>query len=727
MRVSIKTVLIGMVVGLQIATVAAILVSTLITSRDALLGHARQLMEEKANDVLSRSQQFLQPAQTAADFAQRLVGSGLLPLDDTQAWERYITEMLALNPQFAGMYYGSDSGAFFFVNRSADKTPNGLRTKLITFPEGHRRVEMRWRDQDGHVVAEQSDPTDSFDPRQRPWFRKAAEQRKLVWTEPYVFFTSHQPGITVAAPVIDAQGQFHGVVGVDIEITQISAFLGDLRRVTGGSAVILSRNGDVIAHPEASKVQKPTGEASGTVRFTRIDELDDPLARAAVAALGGPLSEIGSSDHAMFRNFSLEGEEHLAAFIGLPTEPWPWVIVVHAPESRFLGSLTASRRSGLMIALAIAALAIVGGLIIARTIARPIAALQADAVAVSEGRFPADARPPSTPIIEIQQTVHAIHHMLDGLRTARSELEQANLVLEARVEERTHALREEVTERRRIADRLSIARDQADAANRAKSQFLSNMSHELRTPMNAVIGFAQLIKLDADSLSAEQAEWIDHIVDSGQHLLELINQVLDLARVEAGGIGLAIEDVRVEQVIDECLIMARMMAANREIDLIAPVLPHPLPAVRADFTRLKQALLNILSNGIKYNRERGRVTLGVIVADSSLRIEVSDTGLGIDEAEKNMLFQPFTRLHATRDLVDGTGIGLAITKQLIEMMGGGVGFSSTLGEGSTFWLDLPITTPSKSPAIQSLGANAADGLTIGFAERTPALLVLAEP
>jgi signal transduction histidine kinase/CheY-like chemotaxis protein len=734
MRFSIKTMVIGMVVGLQVATVAAILASTLVTSREALLNHARQLMEETARDVLDRSGQFLKPAETAASLTQRLTANGLLPPGDPAAWETYLTETLTLNPQFAGMYYGSANGEFFYVNRSSDKTPDGLRTKLITFPDGQRSVTMRWRDRDGRTVGRQTDPADSFDPRQRPWFRKAAERAGLVWTDPYVFFTSRQPGITVAAPVTDGNGHLRGVIGVDIEITQISAFLADLEKTTGGSAVVLNRAGDVIAHSDSARNRKPTGESTGALRFTRIDELDDPLARATVASLDGPLSGIDHSGQAVFRTFHHDGADHLAAFIGMAEQPWPWVIAVQVPHARILGSLEAGRRTTLLIALAIATVAVAGGLLVARGIARPIAKLRADAVAVSEGHFAEGTAPPSTPVVEVQQTIDAIHHMLDGLHRAQASLQQANHDLEARVAERTSALREEVTERRRIAEHLRTAKDQADEANRAKSRFLSSMSHELRTPMNAILGFAQLLKLDAEVLTADQADWVSHIVSSGQHLLDLINQVLDLAKVEAGGVGMSIEEVRVDQVVDESLILARMLAAKREINLSVAALPQPLPAVRADFTRLKQALLNLLSNAIKYNNDGGSVVLRVVIppAGDVVRFEVSDTGMGIAEDDRELLFQPFSRLNATRDLVDGTGIGLAITKQLVEMMLGRIGFTSRPGEGSTFWLELPTVGAAIAPppltAGNDAGGHGGDGgeVTVLYVEDNPSNLHVME-
>jgi PAS domain S-box-containing protein len=234
---------------------------------------------------------------------------------------------------------------------------------------------------------------------------------------------------------------------------------------------------------------------------------------------------------------------------------------------------------------------------------------------------------------------------------------------------------------------LVRARQDAERANHAKSEFLSNMSHELRTPMNAVLGFGQLLEYD-DTLNAEQQESVQHILKGGRHLLELINQVLDLARVEAGHITLSLEPVEVNSVVEECRSLASTLAEKRNITISHSGLKGVV--VRADRTRLKQVLFNLLSNAIKYNREGGQVTLDVqAVGDQRLRLRVTDTGPGILAERLGELFQPFNRLGAENSAVEGTGIGLTITRRIMQAMGGTVDVQSTPGVGSTFWVELP--------------------------------------
>ena len=236
---------------------------------------------------------------------------------------------------------------------------------------------------------------------------------------------------------------------------------------------------------------------------------------------------------------------------------------------------------------------------------------------------------------------------------------------------------------------LQKAKATADAANLAKSEFLSSMSHELRSPLNAILGFAQIMESDTPPPTAPQAVRITQILQAGWHLLNLINEVLDLAVVESGKMSLSREPVSLVEVMSECREMMEKPALERQIVTKFPRFEIPV-YVWADRTRLKQILLNLLSNAIKYNRERGTVVVECSeAAQERTRISVRDTGAGLNPAKLAQLFQPFNRLGQEGGGIAGTGIGLVVTKQLTELMKGSLGVESTVGEGSVFWIELP--------------------------------------
>ena len=281
---------------------------------------------------------------------------------------------------------------------------------------------------------------------------------------------------------------------------------------------------------------------------------------------------------------------------------------------------------------------------------------------------------------------------------------------------------------------LKKAKVAAEEANLAKSDFLSSMSHELRSPLNAILGFAQLMETGVPPPTLRQKDCIDQILQAGWYLLALINEILDLALIESGRLSLSPEPMSLAEVLADCQAMIEPQAQQNGIRVYFPVLDGPW-LVRADRTRVKQVLVNLLTNAIKYNRVGGRVDLRcTAAADERTRISLQDTGEGLAPDKLAQLFQPFNRLGQEAGAQEGTGIGLVVCKRLVELMGGTSGVDSTVGVGSTFWIELNATValhlaadPVETPTV-ALVAVAADGVlhTLLCVEDNPANLMLVE-
>ena len=288
--------------------------------------------------------------------------------------------------------------------------------------------------------------------------------------------------------------------------------------------------------------------------------------------------------------------------------------------------------------------------------------------------------------------------------------------------------------RKRAEDELNAARAAAEKANQAKSDFLSGMSHELRTPLNAILGFAQLVQSGSPSPTPSQQRNVDQILKAGWYLLELINEILDLSLIESGKLILSSEPVSLVEVMFECRTMIEPQAQKRGIGMTFPRNETPW-FVKADRTRIKQILINLLFNAIKYNKPGGAVAVECsLKPPNSIRIGVRDTGTGLAPEQLAQLFQPFNRLGKEASAEEGTGIGLVMTKRLVELMGGAIGAESSVGVGSVFWVEFSLTEAPQLALLEAKRAALArprvpDGTplrTLLYVEDNPANLELVE-
>ena len=280
------------------------------------------------------------------------------------------------------------------------------------------------------------------------------------------------------------------------------------------------------------------------------------------------------------------------------------------------------------------------------------------------------------------------------------EIKEINLSLEQKVKERTSELSvtneflmNEIIIRKKNEADLKAARNDAEKANKAKSEFISRMSHELRTPMNSILGFAQLFSMG--ELNDMQKKGVEHILNSGNHLLKLINEVLDISKIESGKLSLSIDLVKIKEIVEEAVDLVRPLTVSKNISILVNLKNCDNLSIKVDKQRLLQVIVNLLNNAIKYNVNDGSVTLKVDIekdsdsTENKIKISVIDTGIGVEEKNLTRLFTPFERMEEAINIAEGTGLGLSIAKELIELMNGTIGVTSKVGEGSTFYILLP--------------------------------------
>jgi Cache domain len=314
----------------QLVTIALILGWYFYALRPELSSLTRQKAQEAVLQSIAATEDYFKPAEMAADATQLLLSDHILELDKPDPLERYFVGQLRLRPLLAGLYLGNPAGEFFYVMRSNEKE-GGTRTKVIRNRPTGREVELTWRRPDYAIIKSEQDPQDTYDPRERGWYRSAVERRGRVWTEPYIFFTSRKPGITLASAVIGKGGAVEAVLGLDIEISEISQYLARTNLLSEQSVYISTSGGKVIAHSNASVVLPDGAGGDDALRFRLVSELP-----GIEGAAGKRLSELTGTRSANVWEAEADGRQYFVAVGQMSNVDWPWQLVVTVPKTRQL-------------------------------------------------------------------------------------------------------------------------------------------------------------------------------------------------------------------------------------------------------------------------------------------------------------------------------------------------------------------------------------------------------
>lgn len=668
-RVRIATVLITGAVVTMGSVVIAMVLTTRSVTRDVLDHQVERLISEDTDDAAVQVSSLVASAERLVSIAGETWEATL----ESEAGRSSMVTLLRSDPAFQGLFVGRPDGAFTFVTNH----PDGTRVKEISVDP--RLVTNTILDPAGRLITATEDPDDVYDPRTRPWYSLATDSDGPAWTPSYIFFDSQQPGVTVATVL--AGGAQNGVVGLDLSVLSLSTFLQDLETSEHSVAVIMDAQNKVLAYSNPNSVLV---DESGAVRLADLAELDSPVIVEAAARFVAA----GGADR--YSTFEIDGVTHLASFRAL--DPGlGWTVGIAAPEADYLGVIDASERNLTGLIALIGLVAVVAAIVLTRMIARPVNQMRLRAEAALAGDR-LQAREPSR-FKEIELADEAMY--------------LAHERLEERVHDRTKALEAEVEQRR-------SAELAAEQASRAKSEFLARVSHELRTPLTAIIGFASLLEDESEELaSSEIGRTALHSIDaSAGHLLELINDILDVARIESGNETIDEQLVHIGPLFSEVEEMLGGLASDRGVTLTT-VVPDRIPSVMGDERRLRQVLINLAGNAVKFTPSGGEIQLrGSIARDGGLLLDVTDTGAGMSESQIDDALTLFGRVSGADYTQSGTGLGLNLAQELVELHGGRLNLTSVPDEGTTVSVWLPphrVFTAARSstskPGSASQGVN----------------------
>ncbi len=661
-KLSLRWILILGMPGLVIGMVSLITLSTYLSSKQAFTHHIRDIMRNISSYTIDKSRSHLNPAKDAALLTSGLAVSKIVTSSKKSEMESYFYEQLLVNAQISSIYYGTVEGEFVMVSRDDHE---GFLTKIITIDNGDRNVLFKEMDKTFSELYRYKEPNDTYDPRKRPWFKDAINEKKLIWTDPYVFFTSRNPGITTASPVYNANGSLHGVVGVDIEISELSDFISTLSIGASGKAFILDNNGQVLAYPEKEKITHKTGE-SDTVSLVSIGELDDPISQEAYNALKSIEYDL-NGDSEIFFTFKHEGRVYQAMFAPFRASYWPWLLGIYVAEDDYIGVIKENRNYSVILSFALGLITALIGFLITRSIVTPLNKLQLAAKEVAKGNLDKPLKN-ETIYRELDETAEMFELMRSGLK-----------------------------EKKRIEEQF-----QRTQKVESIGRLAGGVAHDLNNLLTPILGYSEILMLRLSDDKKKQGQ-VRQIHKAGIKAKDLVKQLLAFSRNQE----LEYKPLDLNGVVSGFLnLLRRTIRENVAIEFSGSDRP---PVILADQGKIEQVIMNLAVNGQDAMPDGGTIRISIsLVEREELPVEirreaekehfalltVSDEGCGMDEETQKHIFEPF---FSTKGEF-GNGLGLATVYGIVSQHHGRILVRSRSDEGSTFEVYLPLSDESQISA-----------------------------
>ena len=397
--------------------------SAYFSTQKVMLRHTKDIMKNISDLTLQETQNFFSIARGSAHLTKRLISSKVVHTDDDniEQLEQYFFDQLQIYPQFAGIYLALPNGNFYYVSRNSSKSPDGYRTKMIQHSTSKKETSLIWRNKNMEIIHREIDNNDTYDPRKRPWYIKAARENQIIWTDPYIFFTSQKPGITTAGPIYNAKNEIKGIVGVDIQLDVLSNFISKLRVGKTGLAFMINQDKDVIAFPDPEQLKHANENKPGQIRLPKISELEDRICEKAYDSIEWDKNDNGTIEKSIFGTFQFENNKYYAMFTPVPESKVSWMIGLYIPEKDYFEEININQKKNRIFYLIISIIATIAGLIMATSITRPISELDHEAQNIKNNDYQSLPEIKSS-FIEIQRTANTFHEMKKAVIDYKREL-----------------------------------------------------------------------------------------------------------------------------------------------------------------------------------------------------------------------------------------------------------------------------------------------------------------